>query len=214
MQCGPVRFRTTAKAQARKRAFKHRVVLRPTEFQLSAEIGEQRIPVQRIYTALSKDETRNTLIFDDVLKTLDEQRSPVIITERKDHAFRLSERLSRFARNVLLLHGGMGVRQRREILQRLEEIPETEERVLIATGRYIGEGFDDARLDTLFLAMPVSWKGVLAQYVGRLHRPNPEKREVLVYDYVDNLVPMLRRMCEKRIQGYKNLGYSVENADG
>ncbi|MDE0154280.1 MAG: DEAD/DEAH box helicase family protein [Gammaproteobacteria bacterium] len=213
MQCGPVRFRTTAKAQARKRAFKHRVVLRPTEFQLSAEIGEQRIPVQRIYTALSKDETRNTLIFDDVLKTLDEQRSPVIITERKDHAFRLSERLSRFARNVLLLHGGMGVRQRREILQRLEEVPETEERVLIATGRYIGEGFDDARLDTLFLVMPVSWKGVLAQYVGRLHRPNPEKREVLVYDYVDNLVPMLKRMSEKRLRGYENLGYLVENTN-
>ncbi|MDE0512556.1 MAG: DEAD/DEAH box helicase family protein [Gammaproteobacteria bacterium] len=213
MQCGPVRFRTTAKAQARKRAFKHRVVLRPTEFQLSAEIGEQRIPVQRIYTALSKDETRNMLIFDDVLKTLDEQRSPVIITERKDHAFRLSERLSRFARNVLLLHGGMGVRQRREILQRLEEVPETEERVLIATGRYIGEGFDDARLDTLFLVMPVSWKGVLAQYVGRLHRPNPEKREVLVYDYVDNLVPMLKRMSEKRLRGYENLGYLVENTN-
>ena len=214
MQCGPVRFRTTAKAQARKRPFKHRVVLRPTEFQLSAEIGEKHIPVQRIYTDLSTDEKRNTLIFDDVLKTLDEQRSPVIITERRDHAFQLSERLSRFAQNVLLLHGGMGVRQRREMMQRLEEIGETEERVLIATGRYIGEGFDDARLDTLFLAMPVSWKGVLAQYVGRLHRPNPEKREVLVYDYVDNLVPILRRMSEKRIQGYKNLGYFVENADG
>ena len=213
MQCGPVRFRATAKAQARKRPFKHRVALRPTEFQLSAEIGEKHIPVQRIYTALSTDEKRNTLIFDDVLKTLDEQRSPVIITERKDHALRLSERLSRFARNVLLLHGGMGVRQRREILQRLEGIAETEERVLIATGRYIGEGFDDARLDTLFLAMPVSWKGVLAQYVGRLHRPNPEKREVLVYDYVDKLVPILRRMSEKRLQGYKNLGYFVENAD-
>ena len=149
-----------------------------------------------------------------MLKTLDEQRSPVIITERRDHAFQFSERLSRFAQNVLLLHGGMGVRQRREMMQRLEEIGETEERVLIATGRYIGEGFDDARLDTLFLAMPVSWKGVLAQYVGRLHRPNPEKREVLVYDYVDNLVPILRRMSEKRIQGYKNLGYFVENADG
>ena len=214
MQCGPVRFRTAAKAQARKRPFKHRVVLRPTEFQLSAEIGEKRIPVQRIYTELSTDEKRNTLIFDDVLKTLDEQRSPVIITERRDHAFQFSERLSRFAQNVLLLHGGMGVRQRREMMQRLEEIGETEERVLIATGRYIGEGFDDARLDTLFLAMPVSWKGVLAQYVGRLHRPNPEKREVLVYDYVDNLVPILRRMSEKRIQGYKNLGYFVENADG
>ena len=148
-----------------------------------------------------------------VLKTLDEQRSPVIITERKDHAHQLAERLSHFARNVLLFHGGMGVRQRREIMQRLEEIAETEERVLIATGRYIGEGFDDARLDTLFLAMPVSWKGVLAQYVGRLHRPNPAKREVLVYDYVDYAVPMLKRMSEKRLRGYKNLGYLVDNVD-
>ena len=214
MQCGPVRFRTTAKAQARKRRFNHRVILRPTDFQLSAEIGEKYIPIQRIYAALTMDEKRNTLIFEDVLKSLDEQRSPLIITERKDHAFQLSERLSRFARNVLLLHGGMGVRKRREIMLRLEEIAEMEERVLIATGRYIGEGFDDARLDTLFLAMPVSWKGILAQYVGRLHRPNPVKREVLVYDYADNAVPILRRMCEKRIRGYKNLGYFVENADG
>ena len=100
------------------------------------------------------------------------------------------------------------------MMQRLEEIAETEERVLISTGRYIGEGFDDARLDTLFLAMPISWKGVLAQYVGRLHRAHPGKREVLVYDYVDKAVPVLRRMSEKRLQGYKNLGYIVENADG
>ena len=214
MQCGPVRFRATAKVQARQRSFKHRVILRPTEFQLSAGIEEKYFPVQRIYTALTTDEERNTLTFDDVLKALDAQRSPVIITERKDHALRLAERLGRFARNVLLLHGGMGVRQRREMMQRLEEIAETEERVLISTGRYIGEGFDDARLDTLFLAMPVSWKGVLAQYVGRLHRSHPGKREVLVYDYVDTAVPVLRRMSEKRLRGYKNLGYIVENADG
>ena len=184
------------------------------EFQLSAEIGEKHIAIQRIYADLSTDEKRNTLIFNDVLKTLDEQRSPVIITERKDHALLLAGKLTRFARNVLFLHGGMGVRQRREMMQRLEEIAETEERVLIATGRYIGEGFDDARLDTLFLAMPVSWKGVLAQYVGRLHRPHPRKREVLVYDYVDTAVPILRRMSEKRLRGYENLGYFVENAGG
>ncbi len=214
MQCGPVRFRATAKVQALQRSFKHRVILRPTGLQLSAGIEEKHFPVQRIYTALTTDEERNTLIFDDVLKALDAQRSPLIITERKDHALLLAERLSRFARNVLLLHGGMGVRQRREMMQRLEEIAETEERVLISTGRYIGEGFDDARLDTLFLAMPVSWKGVLAQYVGRLHRSHPGKREVLVYDYVDTAVPVLRRMSEKRFRGYKNLGYFVENADG
>ena len=104
----------------------------------------------------------------------------------------------------------MGTRQRREIMQRLEEIPEAEERVLVATGRYVGEGFDDGRLDTLFLAKSISWKGTLEQYVGRLHRLHPAKREVLVYDYVDDTVPVLRRMSEKRVRGYESLGYTVE----
>ena len=133
-----------------------------------------------------------------------------MLTERKEHAHRLAERLARFARNVLVLRGGMGARQRRAVMQRLEDIPETEERVLIATGRYAGEGFDDARLDTLFLAMPISWKGTLAQYVGRLHRLHAAKREVVVHDYVDGAVPALMRMSEKRVRGYESLGYSVE----
>ena len=98
---------------------------------------------------------------------------------RKEHAHRLAERLGRFARNVLFLRGGMRAKQRRSVMQRLEEIPDAEERVLVATGRYIGEGFDDARLDTLFLAMPVAWRGTLAQYVGRLRRLHPAKHEVL-----------------------------------
>ncbi len=93
-------------------------------------------------------------------------------------------------------------------------IPDSEERVLVATGGYIGEGFDDARLDTLFLAVPVSWRGTLAQYVGRLHRLHPAKRDVLVNDYVDEAVPTLRRMAQKRIQGYRNLGYAVEEPGG
>jgi hypothetical protein len=90
-----------------------------------------------------------------------------------------------------------------------ENIAPTNERLLIATGRYIGEGFDDARLDTLFLTMPIAWKGTLAQYVGRLHRLFPAKREVIVYDYVDEAVPVLKRMSEKRLRGYKSLGYSI-----
>ena len=156
---------------------------------------------------------RNALIFDDVLTALEAGRSPVVLTERKDHANHFAEKLGRFARNVILLRGGMGARQRREIMQRLEEIPDHEERVLVATGRYIGEGFDDARLDTLFLTMPISWRGTLAQYVGRLHRIHPEKREVLVYDYFDDAVPALRRMAAKRIRGYENLGYTVETTE-
>ena len=210
MQCGPVRFRTSAKAQARQRPFEHRAILRPTDFTMPAGMDAERPPIQHIYAALAADEDRNDMIFDDVLQALEAGRSPILLTERKDHAHRLAERLGRFARNVLVLRGGMGTRQRREIMQRLEEVPETEERMLIATGRYVGEGFDDARLDTLFLAMPISWKGTLAQYVGRLHRLHAAKREVLVHDYVDRAVPALMRMSEKRLRGYESLGYTVE----
>ena len=91
---------------------------------------------------------------------------------------------------------------------RLTAIPATEERLLLATGRYIGEGFDDPRLDTLFLALPISWKGTLVQYTGRLHRLHPGKRDLCIFDYVDREVPMLLRMFEKRLRGYRGIGYA------
>jgi superfamily II DNA or RNA helicase len=210
MQCGPVRFRIDAKSQAAARPFGHRVVPRATRFVLPPGLEGQHLPIQRLYAALAMDEMRNALIFDDVLKALEDERSPVILTERRDHALDLAGRLSRFARNVIVLTGGMGSRQRRVVMQQLEQVSASDERVLIATGRYIGEGFDDARLDTLFLAMPISWKGTLAQYVGRLHRLHPGKGEVVVYDYIDEAVPVLKRMSEKRVAGYKNLGYSID----
>jgi superfamily II DNA or RNA helicase len=209
MQCGPVRFRVDAKAQAAARPFLHRVVLRRTAFAPPARPEEDRPPIQRLYAELAANETRNAMIFDDVLQALEERRSPVVLTERRDHALELAEKLSRFARNVIVLTGGMRTKQRRTTMQRLEDIAPTDERVLVATGRYIGEGFDDARLDTLFLAMPIAWKGTLAQYVGRLHRSYPTKRDVIVYDYVDEAVPVLKRMSEKRLRGYKSLGYSI-----
>ena len=210
MQCGPVRFRASAKAEARRHPFRHRAILRPTAFRFPEDADAERPPIQRIYAALAADEERNAPIFSDVLAALEAGRSPILLTERTDHAEHLAARLDGFARNVLLLRGGMGTRQRREMAQRLEEIPEGEERVLVATGRYAGEGFDDARLDTLFLAMPISWRGTLAQYAGRLHRLHPAKREVVVHDYVDSAVPVLRRMSERRIRGYRSLGYAVE----
>ena len=213
MQCGPVRYRVNARDQAGRRPFQHRAILRPTAFRMSEETDGERLPIQHVYAALAADEDRNALIFDDVLEALEAGRSPIVLTERKDHAQRLADRLGSFARNVLFLHGGMGARQRREMARRLEEIPETEERVLIATGRYVGEGFDDPRLDTLFLTMPISWRGTLAQYVGRLHRLHPEKREVVVYDYVDEAVPTLRRMSGKRVKGYRSFGYSIMGPD-
>jgi len=213
MQCGPVRFRASAKAQAQQRPFTHRVLLRPTAFRLPDDMQVERPPIQQVYAALAGDDGRNDLIFDDVVSALEAGRSPLVLTARRDHAEYLARRLEHFVRNVVFLRGGMGAKQRQAVMQRLEGISDTEERVLVATGRYIGEGFDDARLDTLFLAMPVAWRGTLAQYVGRLHRLHPAKREVLVYDYVDEAEPVLRRMMQKRIRGYSSLGYSVERPD-
>lgn len=162
-----------------------------------------------VYAALAQDESRNDLIFDDVLKALESRRSPIILTERKDHLEYLQTRFSRFVRNLVILRGGMSVRERK-ISQAALEISADQERLIIATGRYIGEGFDDQRLDTLFLTMPISWKGTLAQYVGRLHRQRDGKTEVLVIDYVDEAVPLLVRMAAKRRAGYRALGYRIE----
>jgi superfamily II DNA or RNA helicase len=162
-----------------------------------------------VYAALAQDESRNDLIFDDVLKALESRRSPIILTERKDHLEYLQTRFSRFVRNLVILRGGMSVRERK-ISQAALEISADQERLIIATGRYIGEGFDDQRLDTLFLTMPISWKGTLAQYVGRLHRQRDGKTEVLVIDYVDEAVPLLVRMAAKRRAGYRALGYTIE----
>jgi superfamily II DNA or RNA helicase len=103
----------------------------------------------------------------------------------------------------------MKKKERQQALQKLIKLPDSEERLLIATGKYVGEGFDDSRLDTLFLTMPISWKGTLQQYVGRLHRNHSDKNEVKVFDYVDSNVDVLQKMFEKRLKGYKNIGYSL-----
>jgi superfamily II DNA or RNA helicase len=156
------------------------------------------------------DQRRNDLIFDDILSVLEEKRSPLVLTERKDHLEYLQDRLMNFARNIIVLQGGLGKKQRLKISEQLKTIPDEEERLILATGRYAGEGFDDARLDTLFLVMPISWRGTLQQYVGRLHRLHDNKRVVQVYDYVDKKVPMLMRMYNKRLIGYKAFGYKIE----
>ena len=129
----------------------------------------ERPSMPAIYAALAKDEARNDLIFDDVLKSLEAKRSPIVLTERKDHLEYLQQRFFRFAKNVVVLRGGMSAKDRKAAQTALS-VADDEERLILATGRYIGEGFDDARLDTLFLTMPIAWKGTLAQYVGRLHR--------------------------------------------
>jgi len=150
---------------------------------------------------------RNQLIVNDVLNALEEGRSPILLTERRDHLEYFEAQLRPAARNLVVLQGGMGTKQRRETAERIAAIPPHQERLVLATGRYIGEGFDDARLDTLFLTLPVSWKGTLVQYAGRLHRAHEGKQQVRILDYVDREVPMLARMFEKRLRGYRAIGY-------
>ncbi|MEO7208048.1 MAG: helicase [Steroidobacteraceae bacterium] len=132
-----------------------------------------------------------------------------MLTERRDHLDYMAARFAPFVRKVIVFRGGMSARERDSALIALRSA-EPGERLVLATGRYLGEGFDYARLDTLFLTLPISWKGTLAQYVGRLHREHVDKRDVLVVDYVDLSVPMLARMAAKRHKGYRNLGYLVE----
>lgn len=210
MQCGPIRFRVDAKEQAAARPFEHFVIPRATEFRLPPDApAGSASSIQDIYAALAADGPRNDLIVSDLLHAVKSGRSPLLLTERARHLDELAERLQGLVQNVIVLRGGMGAKQRRAAAERLAAIPERQERVLLATGRYIGEGFDDARLDTLFLAMPISWRGTLQQYAGRLHRLHDRKRVVQIYDYADIQVPMLLRMYEKRLKGYGAIGYAI-----
>jgi superfamily II DNA or RNA helicase len=192
MQLGPVRFAIDPRSHAAQRPFAHKLVARETGFKDSSD----KMPIQELYAALAADEERNQLILDDVIRALEERRSPILLTERVDHLEYFAAQLEKVVRHVVVLQGGMGTKDRRLVKERLAAIPDAEERLILATGRYIGEGFDDARLDTLFLALPVSWKGTLIQYTGRLHRLHPAKKEVRIFDYVDREVPMLLRMFE------------------
>jgi superfamily II DNA or RNA helicase len=209
MQCGPIRYRVDAKRQAASRPFLHRVIVRTTAFRLPLQEIDTTRSIQHLYDLLARDDGRNDMIFDDVLSALEAGRSPVVITERKDHLQIIAQRLMKFAKNVIVLKGGMTAKQRDQAMKALAAIPDAEERVIVATGRYLGEGFDDARLDTLFLTMPISWRGTLAQYAGRLHRLHAAKREVVIYDYVDRNDPMLTKMAAKRRAGYAALGYTM-----
>lgn len=205
LQCGPTRYSLNRKQQTTDEDFTRRLILRETGFSLSDT--DSGITIQEIYARLTADRQRNQVILGDIRQALAEGRSPILLTERKDHLEYLAGELRDTVKHLVVLHGGMGVQQRRKVMEHLAAIPDDEERLILATGRYIGEGFDDARLDTLFLALPFSWKGMLVQYAGRLHRLHPDKVEVQVYDYVDSSVPMLAKMHDKRMKGFRAMGY-------
>jgi superfamily II DNA or RNA helicase len=205
MQCGPIRFNLPVRSQVDSSPFEHRVKPRMTGVRW---FREEAPTIQELYGVIAVDAERNSQIVLDVSRAIANGRSPLVLSGRTDHVEWLGARLREHTERVFVLKGGMGSKQRAKVAQ---EFAETENlpRVIVATGSYIGEGFDDSRLDTLFLAMPISWRGTLQQYVGRLHRLHDSKRVVEVYDYVDSFIPMLARMFEKRLRGYKALGYSV-----
>ncbi|MDF1500079.1 MAG: DEAD/DEAH box helicase family protein [Anaerolineales bacterium] len=211
MQCGPVRYRLDERKQAEKRPFIHKVIVRETGFKLPERLMDEPAPsIHELYAALISDDGRNRLIVDDVLAAVRTNRSPVLLTERREHLTILHDLLSPLIPNLIVMKGGMGKKQRLRLADRIASIPDTEERVILATGRYLGEGFDDARLDTLFLSLPISWRGTLIQYAGRLHRLHDMKREVIIYDYADLEVPMLVKMFQRRCRGYRAIGYVLE----
>lgn len=206
MQCGPIRYRVRHKDYA-SGIKKHLVLPRLTQAKL-AGIAE-KFNTQEIISQLASDEMRNKMIAEDVLKSLAEGRTPLVLTERTQHLQLLAKELEGTVKNLFVFRGGLGKRQINELRRKLEAVPQEEQRVVLATGKYIGEGFDDSRLDTLFLAMPISWRGTLEQYAGRLHRAHQGKSMVQIYDYVDIEIEKLYRMFKKRQLGYKKIGYKI-----
>ena len=208
MQCGPIRFSTDVKCQIAKQSFDRFLIPRFTSYN---SILEDRLSIATLYKYLSEDGIRNNLIVEDICKAVNTGRTPIILTNRTAHVSVLAEKLKATIKNVISLTGAGTTREKREAMQRLQTIPDSEQLVTVATGKYIGEGFDYPRLDTLFLALPISWKGLLTQYAGRLHREYEGKKDVRIYDYIDIHEPICDSMYRKRLKGYAAIGYKTIN---
>ena len=213
MHCGPIRYRDNPRKQAEKRPFDHCIVPRFTSLRIPLDIDEQDVSIQQLYTEIMESDFRNQQIVDDVLRNYHQGRNCLVLTLRTAHVELLAKSLKEMAPHVFTLMGKMGRKATREIFQRIADIPAGRNIILVATGHFIGEGFDEPRLDTLFLAMPISWKGTLQQYAGRLHRLYEAKKEVKIYDYVDIQVRMLEKMYQKRLNGYASMGYKAKGEE-
>lgn len=210
MQCGPIRYSADAKMQMASQTFERLLIPCFTSYR---ELTDDKAMYMQILQRMSDDDSRNRLIVTDVCKALDEGRSPIVLTSLTLHVEIMSVMLADCCENVITLVGSESVKEKRLKMERLQNVSQKEALVIIATGKYVGEGFDCPRLDTLFLALPVSWKGIVAQYTGRLHRDYPGKRNVQVYDYIDIHVPMCDVMYKRRLKGYASVGYKIQQND-
>ncbi len=203
MQCGPIRHSAGRPESG------------PTHLNVWLQVlPAPEIPpdssIQDVFRIIANDTTRNRRIAGDVLAAYREGRKVLVLTERTDQLPLLLEALGNEVANCFVLHGRLSKKQRTAVFADLEVLDESAPRVLLATGRLIGEGFDHPPLDTLVLAMPISWKGTLQQYAGRLHREHANKRDVRIYDYTEPDQPQLVRMWEKRQSGYRAMGYEIK----
>jgi superfamily II DNA or RNA helicase len=208
MQCGDIKYKVDAKEQAERHGFDHTVIPRFTNFHMPIDMSEN-VSIQTIFEKLCESNVRNNLIIEDAKRLVNDGRNVIVLTERRSHAQVLAEEISKASIKTYLLVGAETAKLKRDKLTEIASATAQDKFVIVATGKYVGEGFDEARLDTLLLAMPISWKGKLAQYVGRLHRQYAGKSEVIVYDYVDIHVAVLERMYHKRIIGYREIGYNI-----
>ena len=208
MQCGPIRYSADAKTQMASQTFARLLIPRFTSYR---ELTDEKSTYARMVQNMSEDENRNSLIIDDVCEILKEGRSPIILTNLTAHVETLANALTPHCKHVITLVGSESAKEKRQKMEYLQNLPSSEPLVIVATGKYVGEGFDYPRLDTLFLALPVSWKGIIAQYAGRLHREYPGKKEVRVYDYIDIRIPMCDLMYKRRLRGYASVGYQIKS---
>ena len=209
MILGPIRYRYTAKEKAEAQGIEHLVYPRFTRVVPPRGIIKDKMHPNEAFDIIHKNETRDAQIIQDIRECITEGRTPVVLSRYKDHSETLYELLNDSADYVFLLTGNNSKREHKRILEQLHQVKENESLILIATGSLVGEGFDYPRLDTLFMATPVSFRGVVEQYAGRLNRDYPGKEKVVVYDYVDKNIPMFDSMYAKRLKAYKQIGYDV-----
>ena len=210
MHCGPVRYKVDAKEEAKRRGFDHFIVPRFTSARMPAFKKNDDWHITEVYQHICESSYRNELIVTDIEQAINSGRSPLVLTERTSHIELLVEMMRDKDYEVIVLSGDLKPKIRKAALERIRSLNDGDRFVIVATGKLIGEGFDEARLDTLFMALPIAWKGTIAQYAGRLHRNYEGKEEVLIYDYVDVHIPVLERMYHKRLTAYRSVGYSIK----
>ena len=211
-QCGPILYSTSTKQMNQSQNFAHIFIPRFTSFHFVAENQTTTsTKINDYYEQLTENEARNILITEDIKSAVKNNRTPLILSDRIEHLQKLETMLKDCAQNIILISGRGTQKQKKLQLEKLNSVPNDESLIVLATGKYAGEGFDFPRLDTLMLAFPFSWKGMLQQYCGRLHRNFEGKEEVQIYDYVDFRLPIFDRMYQNRLKGYKQMGYSLKD---